>query len=80
MKLLIICSKQFYSKIEGIKNKLLNNEKSKNNENFKEKETEKYIKEFLKFNNINRDTIVNLIDKIEIFENKKINIKLTFSN
>lgn len=62
------------------KNKLVNNEKSKNDKVLKEKEIEKYIKEFLKFNNINRDIIVNLIDKIEIFENKNINIKLTFGN
>ena len=27
-----------------------------------------------------RELIINLIDKIEIFENKTINIKVTFSN
>ena len=39
---------------------------------------EKYIREVLELNNISRDIIVNLIDRIEIFEDKKINLILKF--
>lgn len=45
-----------------------------------EENINKYINKFLKFETIDRDLIVNLIDKIEIFEDKRINIKLTFGN
>ena len=40
---------------------------------------EKYIREVLELNNISRDIIVNLIDRIEIFEDKKINLILKFN-
>ena len=60
--------------------RLLDNNKNKISEKTEEEKINKYINEFLRFNNIDRDVIVNLIDKIEIFENKKINIKLTFGN
>lgn len=60
--------------------RLLDNNKNKISEKTEEEKINKYINEFLKFDNIDRDLIVNLIDKIEIFENKKINIKLTFGN
>ena len=60
--------------------RLLDNNKNKISEKTEEEKMNKYINEFLKFDNIDRDLIVNLIDKIEIFEDKKINIKLTFGN
>ena len=40
---------------------------------------ENYIREVLELNNISRDIIVNLIDRIEIFEDKKINLILKFN-
>lgn len=40
---------------------------------------EKCINEVLELNNISRDIIVNLIDRIEIFEDKKINLILKFN-
>lgn len=40
---------------------------------------EKYISEVLELNNISRDIIINLIDRIEIFEDKKINLILKFN-
>ena len=60
--------------------RLLDDNKNKTNEKTEEEKVNKYINEFIKFDNIDRDLIVNLIDKIEIFEDKKINIKLTFGN
>ena len=40
---------------------------------------EKYISEVLELNNISRDIIINLIDRIEIFEDKQINLILNFN-
>lgn len=40
---------------------------------------EKYIREVLELNNISRDIIINLIDRIEIFEDKQINLILKFN-
>ena len=37
-----------------------------------------YIDNFLSMKEIDRELLVNLIDKIEIFENKEINIKVSF--
>ena len=39
-----------------------------------------YINKFLSMKDPNRELIVNLIDRIEIFEDKNINIKVTFNN
>ena len=44
------------------------------------KEIEKYISEFLKLKNPSRELIVNLIDRIDIYEDKTINVKVTFAN
>jgi len=55
---------------------LENNEK---NNDINNKKTLKYINEFLSMKNISRELIVNLIDRIEIFEDKTINIKVTFN-
>ena len=38
-----------------------------------------YINKFLSMKEPSRELIINLIDKIEIFEDKTINIKVSFS-
>ena len=38
-----------------------------------------YINKFLSMKEPSRELIINLIDKIEIFEDKTINIKVTFN-
>ena len=48
--------------------------------NRKEKLLNKYINDFLEMKEPSRELIVNLIDKIEIFEDKRINIILSFKN
>ena len=54
------------------------NEKSNNEINHKK--IDKFIDEFLSMENPSRELIVNLVNKIEIFEDKKINIKVTFAD
>lgn len=44
------------------------------------KQIDKYINDFLTMNNPSRELIVNLIDKIEIFDDKTINIKVCFAD
>ena len=39
-----------------------------------------YINKFLSMSEPSRELIINLIDRIEIFENKTINIKVSFTN
>ncbi|MGN0974249.1 MAG: recombinase family protein [Bacilli bacterium] len=48
------------------------------NEETKNKIINEYINKFLSMKEPSRELIINLIDKIEIFANKKINIKVTF--
>ena len=60
-------------KLDKIKE--LKKEKTQNNNI----DREKYIREVLELNNISRDIIINLIDRIEIFEDKKINLILKFN-
>ena len=60
-------------KLDKIKE--LKKEKTQNNNI----DRENYIREVLELNNISRDIIVNLIDRIEIFEDKKINLILKFN-
>ena len=43
------------------------------------KKIEKFIDEFLSMKVPSRKLIVNLVDRIEIFENKNINIKVSFN-
>ena len=50
------------------------------NEEFKNKMINEYINKFLSMKEPNRELIINLIDKIEIFEDKTINIKVSFNN
>ena len=54
------------------------NEKSNNETNHKK--IDKFIDELLSMEKFNRELIVNLVDRIEIFEDKKINIKVSFDN
>ena len=49
------------------------------NNNSKDKTINEYINNFITMNNISRELIVNLIQKIEIYKDKRINIVLTFS-
>lgn len=60
-------------KLDKIKE--LKKDKTQNNNIDKEN----YIREVLELNNVSRDIIVNLIDRIEIFEDKKINLILKFN-
>ena len=60
-------------KLDKIKE--LKKEKTQNNNI----DREKYIREVLELNNISRNIIINLIDRIEIFEDKKINLILKFN-
>ena len=41
---------------------------------------EKYINKFLSMKNPSRELIINLIDRIDIYEDKRINIKFSFKN
>lgn len=50
------------------------------NEEYKNKIIIEYINKFLSMKEFSRELIINLIDKIEIFEDKTINIYLTFKN
>ena len=59
----------------------LNNSINDNiNEESKNKMIDKYINKFLSMKEPGRELIINLIDKIEIFEDKTINIKVSFNN
>ena len=49
------------------------------NNNSKDKTINEYINNFITMNNISRELIVNLIQKIEIYKDKRINIVLTFN-
>lgn len=50
------------------------------NEESKNKMIHEYTKKFLSMKKPSRELIINLIDKIEIFEDKTINIKVCFNN
>lgn len=59
----------------------LNNSVNDNiNEEFKNKMINEYINKFLSMKEPSRELIINLIDKVEIFEDKTINIKVSFSD
>lgn len=62
-----------YNELNNIINDIINDE-SKN------KMVMKYINNFLSMKEPSRELIINLIDKIEIFEDKNIKIHLTFNN
>lgn len=59
----------------------LNNSINDNiNEESKNKMIDQYINKFLSMKEPSRELIINLIDKIEIFEDKTINIEATFND
>lgn len=60
-------------------NELNNNINDTINEQTKNKMIIEYINKFLSMKEPSRELITNLIDKIEIFEDKTINIKVSFS-
>lgn len=49
------------------------------NEESKDKMINAYVNKFLSMKEPSRELIINLIDRIEIFEDKKINIKVSFN-
>ena len=57
----------------------LNNINENINEESKNKLITEYINKFLSMKEPTRELIINLIDKIEIFEDKTINIKICFN-
>ena len=59
----------------------LNNSINDNiNKEYKNKMIDEYTNKFLSMKEPSRELIINLIDKIEIFEDKTINIKATFKD
>ena len=78
--------KRLKTKLENelnIKQKRYNELNSNNNYTINEEEKNnminEYINKFLSMKEPSRELIINLIDKIEIFEDKTINIKVSFS-
>ena len=59
---------------------LSSNINEKYNNEINHKKIEKFIDEFLLMEKHSRELIVSLVDRIEIFEDKNINIKTTFNN
>ena len=58
----------------------MNNNINENiNEESKNKMINNYISKFLSMKEPSRELIINLIDKIEIYEDKTINIKVSFN-
>jgi len=73
----------FSSERAQLDNQLINlqakaNQKVNKNEIEQNEEIEKIIQKVLEFNEIDRLTLTKLIDRIEIFENKKVRIKFKF--
>ena len=62
------------SSIGNLKNEQLNRDKIDN------KILEKYINEFLSIDNPTRELIINLVEKIYIYQDKTIDIIFTFKN
>ena len=60
--------------IDNLKNEQTNGNKIDN------KQIEKYINEFLSLENPTRELIINLVEKIYIYQDKTIDIIFTFKN
>ncbi len=60
--------------IDNLKNEQTNEKKIDN------KKIEKYINEFLSLENTTRELIINLVEKIYIYQDKTIDIIFTFKN
>ena len=84
----IIDEEQYIRVSENIKNEISNNKKNidnlknENSESNKidKKQIEKYINEFLSLENPTRELIINLVEKIYIYQDKQIDIIFTFKN
>ena len=84
----IIDEEQYIRVSESIKKEIENNKT--NIDNLKNEQTnsnkidnkilEKYINEFLSIDNPTRELIINLVKKIYIYQDKKIDIIFTFKN
>lgn len=61
-------------------NELKNISSEKTNEEKSNKKIEKFINEFLSMDTPSRELVSSLIDRIDIYEDKTINIKVSFSN
>ena len=61
-------------------NELKNISLEKTNEEKANKEIEKFINKFLSMDTPSRELVSSLIDRIDIFEDKTINIKVSFSD
>lgn len=70
----IIDEEQYIRVSENIKNE--NSESNK----IDKKQIEKYINEFLSLDNPTRELIINLVEKIYIYQDKTIDIIFTFKN
>ena len=60
--------------IDNIKNKQIGSSK------IDSKKIEKYIDKFLSLDNPTREIIINLVEKIYIYQDKRIDIIFTFNN
>ena len=60
--------------IDNLKNESIESNKIDN------KQREKYINDFLSLDNPPRELIINLVEKIYIYQNKSIDIIFTFKN
>lgn len=84
----IIDEEQYIRVSENIKTEISNNKKSidnlKNENSYSnkidKKQMEKYINEFLSLENTTRELIINLVEKIYIYQDKTIDIIFTFKN
>ena len=84
----IIDEEQYIRISENVKQEIENNKssidnlKNENNETNKveKKQIEKYINEFLSLENPTRELIINLVEKIYIYQDKTIDIIFTFKN
>ena len=62
------------SSIDNLKNEQINENKIDN------KKIEKYINEFLSLENPTRELIINLVEKVYIYQDKRVDIIFTFKN
>ena len=84
----IIDEEQYIRVSENLKQEIENNKSSIDNLKNENLETnkidnkmiEKYINEFLSLNNPTRKLIINLVEKIYIYQDKRIDIIFTFKN
>ncbi len=72
-------SKTLKEEIENNKLKINNLKKEQINSS-KIDNTEKYINDFLSLDNMTRELIINLVEKIYIYKDKKVDIVFTFKN